>query len=203
MPALLFGQESWVITRTKNKWRLHFFFFFFFRRNLMYFKTRAGECEERWSEDCDSAFPGQRNKQRKAPQRSSLTQVSDKPQRKTLTNAKSSNLLKMWHNLIKSSENVVVQGALADGFWVIPLLTAFGYANKCWAPMETKWPEPSGCTDITAGTMWRRSCCGKCGLKCAASADTCNKHVTTLCSKRSPLSRKVGANGRKKKKKVW
>lgn len=115
---------------------------------------------------------------------------------------KSSNLLKMWHNLIKSFENVVVQGALADGFWVISLLTAFGYANKCWAPRETKWPEPSGCTDITTGTMWRRSRCGKRGLKSAASAVTCNKHVTTLCSKRSPLSRTVGADGRGEKK-VW
>lgn len=61
----------------------------------MYFKMRTGECEERWSDNCDSAFPGQGNKQRKASERSSLTQVSDKPQTKTLTNAKSSNSLKM------------------------------------------------------------------------------------------------------------
>lgn len=127
-----------------------------------------GECKERWrrrGKAVTQPFPGQTNKQLNTSRVLTCficSQVPDKApenDRKCVIS-------------VNSSGCVVVEGALADGFWVISLLSAVGYANKSRAPMATSWPCSQGILMSPRAERDLSTCCVKHRLKPAASADS-------------------------------
>lgn len=99
-------------------------------------------------------FPVQGNEQLNTSQCSRFicSQVPDKPQKKTLTHANSSYLLKMRYISINSSGCVVVEGALDDGFRVISLLTGVGLRKQVLDTNGNQLTKPSGYIDITVSS---------------------------------------------------